>query len=169
MELRVELFARIRRDAKVRGLSIRALARAHNISRRTVRQALSATEPPERRTPSRRAPKLDPLKTATDTMLLADLDAPRKQRHAAQRVFDRVVDEHQAVISYSSVGQYVKAQSLWEVRSSQLPYLRTDLKHCLPGEDIAVKTVASRVGRATASSLLREPMRSHLLRAIVRL
>jgi hypothetical protein len=32
MELRVELFARIRRDARVRGLSIRALARAHNVS-----------------------------------------------------------------------------------------------------------------------------------------
>ncbi len=43
-------------------------------------------------------------------MLLDDLDAPRKQRHTAQRVFDRLVDEHQAVISYSSVRQYVKAR-----------------------------------------------------------
>lgn len=43
-------------------------------------------------------------------MLLADLDAPRKQRHTAQRVFDRLVDEHQAVISYSTVRQYVKAR-----------------------------------------------------------
>ncbi|MBT2597695.1 hypothetical protein J7I92_21140 [Arthrobacter sp. ISL-72] len=43
-------------------------------------------------------------------MLIADLDAPRKQRHTAQRVFDRLVDEHQAVISYSTVRQYVKAR-----------------------------------------------------------
>jgi transposase len=50
------------------------------------------------------------LKAVIDAMLLADLDAPRKQRHTAQRVFDRLVDEHQAVISYSSVRQYVKAR-----------------------------------------------------------
>jgi hypothetical protein len=36
MESRVELFARIRRDARVRGLSIRALAREDRVSRRTV-------------------------------------------------------------------------------------------------------------------------------------
>ena len=43
-------------------------------------------------------------------MLLADLDAPRKQRLTAKRAFDRLVDEHQAVISYSTVRQYVKAR-----------------------------------------------------------
>jgi transposase len=110
MESRVELFARIRRDARVRGLSIRSLAREHRVSRRTVRQALAAAEPPPRRVPDRKAPKLGPLKSVIDAMLLADLDAPRKQRHTAQRVFDRLVDEHRAVISYSTVRQYVKAR-----------------------------------------------------------
>lgn len=110
MESRVELFASIRRDARVHGLSIRALARRHRVARRTVRQALAAAEPPGRKPPKRRAPKLGPLKSVIDQMLLADLDAPRKQRHTAQRVFDRLVDEHQAVISYSTVRQYVKAR-----------------------------------------------------------
>ena len=58
MESRVELFARIRRDARVKGLSIRCLAREYRVSRRTVRQALAPAEPPERRTPAREAPKL---------------------------------------------------------------------------------------------------------------
>ncbi|MDR6689086.1 transposase [Arthrobacter sp. 1088] len=50
------------------------------------------------------------MKPTIDAMLLADLDAPRKQRHTAQRVFDRLVDEHQAVISYSAVRAYVRAR-----------------------------------------------------------
>lgn len=91
-------------------MSIRALAREHRVSRRTVRQALAAAVPPARKRSSRRAPRLDPLKGIIESMLLDDLDAPRKQRHTAQRVFDRLVDEHQAVISYSSVRQYVKAR-----------------------------------------------------------
>lgn len=110
MELRVEIFARIRRDARVQGWSIRRLARVHRVSRRTVRQALAAAEPPARRVPARAAPKLDPFRVVIDQMLITDLDAPRKQRHTAQRVFDRLVDEHQAVISYSTVRQYVKAR-----------------------------------------------------------
>jgi transposase len=110
MGLRVELFARIRRDARVKGWSIRTLAREHHVSRRTVRQALAAAEPPTRRIPDRTAPKLDRIRAVIDQMLTADLDAPRKQRHTAQRIFDRLVDEHQAVISYSTVRQYVKAR-----------------------------------------------------------
>lgn len=110
MGLRVELFARIRRDARVKGFSIRALAREHHVSRRTVRQALATAEPPSRRIPARTAPKLDRIRAVIDQMLTADLDAPRKQRHTAQRIFDRLVDEHQAVISYSTVRQYVKAR-----------------------------------------------------------
>lgn len=110
MGLRVELFARIRRDARVKGWSIRTLAREHHVSRRTVRQALAAAEPPARRIPVRTAPKLDRIRAVIDQMLTADLDAPRKQRHTAQRIFDRLVDEHQAVISYSTVRQYVKAR-----------------------------------------------------------
>ena len=67
MESRVELFARIRRDARVKGSSIRCLAREHRVSRRTVRQALAAAEPPVRRVPARGAPKLggDPVSGMT--------------------------------------------------------------------------------------------------------
>ena len=37
-------------------------------------------------------------------MLRADLDAPRKQRHTATRIFDRLLDEHDAAgVSYPTV------------------------------------------------------------------
>lgn len=96
MESRVELFAAIRRDARVEELSIRALAKRHGVHRRTVRQALASATPPPRKTPVRRSPRLDPYRDAIDAMLRADLDAPRKQRHTATRILARLVDEHDA-------------------------------------------------------------------------
>lgn len=66
MEPRVELFAATRRDARVEGLSIRELARRHQVHRRTVRQALATAEPPARKVPVRQAPKLDAFKPAIE-------------------------------------------------------------------------------------------------------
>ena len=92
----MEQFAVIRRDHRVDGLSIRALADKHGVHRRTVRQALESAMPPPRKIPLRVAPRLDPFRAAIDAMLRSDLDAPKKQRHTARRVLARLVDEHGA-------------------------------------------------------------------------
>lgn len=105
----MEVFAAIRRDARVEGMSIRALARKHQVGRATVRQALACAEPPARKTPVRASPRLDPFKAAIDDMLRADLDAPRKQRHTARRIHVRLIEEHAATdVSYSTVRDYVR-------------------------------------------------------------
>jgi DNA-binding transcriptional regulator YhcF (GntR family) len=104
----VEQFAAIRRDHRVEGLSIRALADKHRVHRRTVRQALESAVPP-RKTVQRVAPRLEPFKAAIDEMLRSDLDAPKKQRHTARRVLARLVDEHGAAdLSYSTVRDHLR-------------------------------------------------------------
>ncbi len=109
MGSRVELFAAIRRDERVEGLSIRELARRHGVHRRTVRAALVDAGPPPRKASVRAAPRLDPYKAAVDEMLKAALSAPRKQRHTARRVHARLVEEHGAVgLSYSTVRDWVR-------------------------------------------------------------
>ena len=109
MGSRVELFAAIRRDARIEELSIRELARRHGVHRRTIRQALAATAPSPRKRPARPSPRRDPHKDAIDAMLRTDLDAPRKQRHTATRILARLIEEHGAMgLSYSTVRDYVR-------------------------------------------------------------
>jgi len=88
---RVELYAAIRRDSRVDGLSSRDLAGKYRVGRRTVALALSSAWPgPRKKLPPRKS-RLDRHKEAIDRILRADLDAPRKQRHTTKRIFDRLV------------------------------------------------------------------------------
>lgn len=104
----MQLFEAIRRDARRENLSIRALADRHGVHRRTVRAALESPIPPPRKPRSSTAPKLETFKPVIDEMLRADLTAPRKQKHTATRIRDRLIDEHGLVdVSYSTVRDYV--------------------------------------------------------------
>lgn len=105
---RVELFEQIRRSRRDERLSIRELAERHHVHRRTVRQALAAAMPPPRKTYRARArPAIDPYAGVIDGWLLADREVPRKQRHTARRVWQRLVAEHGATLAEVTVSRYV--------------------------------------------------------------
>ena len=105
---RVEVFEQVRRDRRLEGLSIRELAERHRVHRRTVRQALaSAVPPPRKQYPPRPRPAIDPYADVIDGWLIADQDAPKKQRHTARRVWQRLVAEHGARCSEVTVSRYV--------------------------------------------------------------
>ncbi len=104
---KVALYALIRRESRA-GLSGRAIERKHRVSRRTVARALASAWPEARKELPARGSRLDPFKGAIDEMLRADLDAPRKQRHTATRIFSRLTGELGAAgISYQTVKKYV--------------------------------------------------------------
>jgi hypothetical protein len=103
----VELFEQIRKDRRVEGASIRELAGRHHVHRRTVRQALDSAVPPRKGYPQRPRPAIDAYASVVDGWLLADRQVPRKQRHTARRIWQRLVAEHGATLSEVTVSRYV--------------------------------------------------------------
>jgi len=91
---KVELFEAIRRDHVIAGKSVRGIARERGVHRRLVRQALADAVPPSRKKAERKCLVLTtPMRACIDEWLEADRKAPRKQRHTARRVFQRLRDE----------------------------------------------------------------------------
>jgi transposase len=103
----VEQFERIRRDSRDRGMSIRSLAKRHGVHRRTVRQALADATPPARKAPERLAPATGQHVDLVRRWLVADLKAPKKQRHTARRIWQRLIEEEGAQVSESTVRNLV--------------------------------------------------------------
>lgn len=104
---KVELYEQIRKAREREQLSIRALADRFHVHRRDVRAALSSAVPLPRKLVVRPAPVLDPWKATIDGWLEADRTAPRKQRHTARRVWQRLVEEHGVEVGESTVRRYV--------------------------------------------------------------
>ncbi len=122
----MEQFEQIRRDHAREELSIRELAKRHGVHRRAVRQALDSAIPPPKRAPEvRPAPKLGPYRVVIDEILIADREAPRKQRHTARRIWQRLVEEHGAVVSERQVCRYVhdKRRELGDVGEVFVPLI----------------------------------------------
>ena len=93
---KVQLYEEIRRSHDREELSIRGLARRFRVHRRTVLEALSSPVPPPRKVVERAAPAIGPWAATIDAWLEDDKSVPRKQRHTARRIFQRLVDEHGA-------------------------------------------------------------------------
>ena len=106
----VEKYAAVRRFVIVEGNSQRAAARVFGISRTTVDKMCTYSAPPGyQRTKPPAKPKLDPFIPIIDAILKADAEAPKKQRHTAKRIFERIRDEHGYDGGYTIVADYVRA------------------------------------------------------------
>ena len=106
---KVELYARVRRACMVDGMSTREAARVFGLHRDTVRKMLEYSAPPgyRRESPPRR-PKLDPYRGVIDWILEDDRSLPKKQRHTAKRIYERLRAEHSFTGRYTIVKDYVR-------------------------------------------------------------
>ena len=105
----MEVYARVRRAVQVDGMSIRQAAREFGLARKTIRKMLQFALPPgyERKNPIVR-PKLGPWVGVIDQILVDDRSQPKKQRHTAKRIWDRLKAEHGFTGGYTVVKDYVR-------------------------------------------------------------
>jgi transposase len=90
----MQLWADIRRRVLVENVSKRQILRETGMHWRTLEKILANPEPPPYRAPTPRArPKLGPYLDRIAGILDEDRGCPRKQRHTAKRIFDRIAAE----------------------------------------------------------------------------
>src|ERR1044072_1673476 len=104
-----ELYAQVRYAGPVGGVG-RGGAGRLGIPPRTVAKMLAFSVPPGyRRSRPPVRPRLDPFTGIIDAILAADEGRPKKQRHTAKRIFDRLRVEHGYRGGITIVKEYVWA------------------------------------------------------------
>ncbi len=108
---KVELFEEIRREYEFGVGTVLGVARKVGVHRRMVREALGSAVPARRKKPERKRPRLAPVMPFIDGILESDRSAPRKQRHTAHRIYQRLRAEQPGhEVAESTVRRYVRAK-----------------------------------------------------------
>jgi transposase len=91
----MEFWKEVRRRVLTKELSQRQACKEYGLGWHTLKKILAHDEPPGYRQSQPRAKrKLAPLLPIIEQILQDDRQAPRKQRHTAKRIFERLRDEH---------------------------------------------------------------------------
>ena len=118
MFIDMENWAEIRRRVLADGQSKRSVCREFDIHWDTLQKILHHSEPPGyRRAAPRPKLKLEPFLPVIHQILEADKKAPKKQRHTARRIFERLSDEHGYQGGLSIVKEAVAS---WRTRSAEV-------------------------------------------------
>jgi transposase len=104
-----EQWSEIRRRVLVEGLGKREACRQYGLHWLTLKKILSHEEPPGyRRSKPPRRPTIEPVLPVICQILDEDRKAPKKQRHTAKRIFERLREEHGFTGGYTSVKDAVR-------------------------------------------------------------
>ena len=118
---KVELFEQIRREYEFGIGTIQGVAKKYGVHRRMVREALAHALPAHRKKPARKRPRLAAVIPFIEMILEGDHKAPRKQRHTARRIHQRIRAELPGCeVAESTVREYVRE------RKQQLGFIRRE-------------------------------------------
>jgi transposase len=122
---KVELFEQIRREYEFGVGTIAGVAKKLGVHRRMVREAIGNALPKPRKKTERRRWKMQAAAAFVDAILEADRKAPRKQRHTAHRMWERIRQElPDCQIGERTVRQYVQQRKIelgMRVRETYVP------------------------------------------------
>ena len=90
---KVELYEQIRREYEFGAGSVIGVARKLGVHRRMVREAVRNAVPAQRKKTERPAVKMAAAVPLVEAILESDRRAPRKQRHTARRIYERILAE----------------------------------------------------------------------------
>lgn len=110
--LTVPQYDYIRTAHRVYGKSIKQIARETGHSRNTIRRALKGEYSHYKPRAQQPYPVLGPYLSIIDGWLKEDQDRPRKQRHTATRIIQRLKKEHGYTGGASTVSRYVREAKL---------------------------------------------------------
>src|ERR1039457_3673361 len=106
---KVELFEEIRREYEFGTGTVLGVAKKLGVHRRMVREALGNAVPSRRKKPERKRPRLTPVVPFIEGILESDGAAPRKQRHPAHRIYQRLCTELPGrEVAESTIRRYVR-------------------------------------------------------------
>jgi transposase len=90
---KVELYEQIRREYEFGAGSVIGVSRKLGVHRRMVREAVRNAVPAQRKKTERPAVKMAAAMPLVEAILESDRRAPRKQRHTARRIYERILTE----------------------------------------------------------------------------
>jgi len=106
----MELWIEIRRRVLGKEISKRAACVEYGLHWDTLKKILSHSEPAGyQRSQPRKKPKIGPLLPIIQQILEDDKQAPKKQRHTAKRIWQRLCKEHEFDGGYTIVKDAVRA------------------------------------------------------------
>lgn len=105
----MEQWNKIRRRVLVHGESKRSILRETGMHWRTLEKILAHSQPPGyRRNKPRPRPKIGPFEPRIEQILKDDVQLPKKQRHTAKRIWERLRDEDGYTGGYTAVKEAVR-------------------------------------------------------------
>lgn len=107
--LRMDQYELVRTSSRAYGKNICEISRETGHSRNTIKKVLNGEFISYRQRKNQPYPVLAPHLQTIDIWLMNDKEFPKKQRHTARRIFNRLKEEHNFKGCESTVRQYVRA------------------------------------------------------------